>query len=153
MDIQKVKYSRKNNKVTVDYFDHRGKWSGEITVDPHPDFIKSLDAITEDMVLICELNDESIWKYKVTGISIGGEDEYLGVVIIGQKEVLNKKVFNIITPFVMFEEEHSDYENCGDLKKKVDLILKETEELLNGKTSQMKLDFHDKTNSLKMAVI
>lgn len=149
-EITKVKYSQKISKVSVEYFDEQmNKWTAEINVDPHPDFVQTLEALVPHMIRICELNDESAWKYKVTGISMGGDGDHIGAVLIGRKEVLNKKVFNIVTPFVFFDAEISDYEDCGELNLLVNKLLTETNLLLDGKSAQLELDFHDKSDSIQ----
>lgn len=93
----------------------------------HQDMQATFDALIPHMVLICDQKEstdadliisdiraghfiESIQKdlgprmdpYKVTGISIAGDGEHEGVVLIGQKRLKNNMVLNLIAPFTKF---------------------------------------------------
>lgn len=144
MEIQKVKYSSKNGQVAVDYIDsYNNEYSVKLWINPHPDFVQALNGLTQHMIDICEISGDHDHRFKVTGISLGGDAEFTGVVIIGQKEVLNKKVFNIVTPFVMFQEDKSDYEDAYGLNKDVGFLVRETIELIGGKSAQAEIDFEE----------
>lgn len=150
-EISKVKYSAKASQVKVEYYDDNlNEWAVTLNeVDPHPDFVEALLSLVPHMIEICDFKDEEAWKYKVTGISMGGSDDTPGVVIIGQKEVLNKKVFNIVTPFVVFDPDVSDYEMSSVLSFEVIKLLSETDLLLNGKSRQLAMEFKEAVNFLK----
>lgn len=95
----------------------------------HPDLAKAFDRLIPHLVFLCEYKEELIahgrsWDpededniynfglfngFKVTSFTIGGDGEHEGIVITGRKNLSNKKVVNLNTPFTKFSDEHSPY--------------------------------------------
>lgn len=127
----------------------------------HEDFIKALEGLKVHFALLCDLREVNnfpvdfgdeiekfdhetyLEKIKITGISLGGEDENAGVVIIGQKELSGGGVLNIITPFTRFD---SDYNYCNPLESAVNNVIYEVEQYLFEQkwgVKQLELPFDD----------
>ena len=127
----------------------------------HEDFIKALEGLKVHFALLCDLREVNnfpvdfgdeiekfdyetyLEKIKITGISLGGEDENAGVVIIGQKELSGGGVLNIITTFTRFD---SDYSHCNTLEQAVNNLVYEAEQYLFEQkwgVKQLELPFDD----------
>jgi len=48
-------------------------------------------------------------KITCTGLSMGGSGDYLGVTLIGRRELEEGKILNLITPFTTLKHENSSY--------------------------------------------
>jgi hypothetical protein len=80
----------------------------------------------------------------VTGISIGGDGEHEGVTIIAKRQLRNKRILNIITPFVKFQDEVAPYDYEAELSAHVSDIVYEIEAYIAGKHgagAQLKMNF------------
>jgi hypothetical protein len=111
----------------------------------HPDMINAMRFLTPHLAFLCELTspvnedwdtfetgeiyeDKRFSKFAVTGISIGGQDEHEGVTIIGRKNLRNKRVLNLTTPFMKFEPGEHDsepYEFNYELSAAVATVVRE----------------------------
>lgn len=60
-----------------------------------------------------------------TGYSLGGADEHAGVTLIGQRELENKRILNLVSPFVKWEDENAAYYNIEILETAIDKCTKE----------------------------
>jgi len=67
------------------------------------------------------------------GISLGGSDEHSGVTIVGKKKLNNRKVLNLVTPFIKFEDEHCPYKFSNDLYDACNEIITEANLYMEGK--------------------
>jgi len=111
----------------------------------HPDLTVLLRCLVPHMLEMCEMSppliggqikefdiplDERIKAYRdgfkligysnyyLGGIAFGGDEQFAGVTLFGGKTLGNKKVFNLTTPFYMFETPdgvESAYRYIGDL--------------------------------------
>lgn len=90
----------------------------------HPDLIAAFDALIPHLPQLCELDvhmnlldpsDFLLSSFKVTGFSIGGNDEHEGVTLIGRKNLKTGKVLNLVAPFTKWEDEHEPYRFAGAL--------------------------------------
>lgn len=106
----------------------------------HKDFIDALAGLKIHFALLCDLrevnqfperydvnnfdHEQYLEKITITGITIGGDDDSAGVVIIGRKE-LPSGVLNLVTPFTRFD---SDYQWQSELEEAVRNLSNETEQ-------------------------
>ena len=70
------------------------------------------------MVAHYNLNYEqnrSVGAMQCNGFSIGGEDEYEGVVLIGQRFLENNRVLNLVSPFVKWWDPNMPYAFADEL--------------------------------------
>jgi hypothetical protein len=125
----------------------------------HDDLLARFDRMKVHLVKICDLRkadtitDGSIENYdlsilddyEVKGISIGGEEEHEGVVIIGARKFESGKVLNLVSPFTKFTDEHAPYEFESDLYNDVQACIYEVELYLEGKylIKQLELPFDE----------
>lgn len=89
-----------------------------------------LDSIPEDVAFVMELE-----KYAVTSITLGGEDEHVGVTITGRKNLRNKRVLNLNTPFTKFHDENNQYVFAMHLARAVDRLVSECDLYIGGKSA------------------
>jgi hypothetical protein len=130
----------------------------------HEDLKKAFNRLIPHLVMLAEIVDdenvdryhfdtEEIYqdprfdKFRVTGFSLGGNDEHSGVTIIGRKMLRGKKVLNLTTPFTKFdpETEQSGYHFLRELYIAVDLCEQEVQAYINGKHApnpQLELDIN-----------
>jgi len=124
-----VQFTKKQDGKT-DKETHEGM--GEV----HIDLIDEFERLDFHVTLICEqvnleeaeeveeivdnlmvrnhwkLNDhDTIIASKITctGLSMGGSGDYLGVTLIGRRELEEGKILNLITPFTTLKHENSSY--------------------------------------------
>lgn len=104
---------------------HIATHSSRFSAIVHQDLIDSMDMMVPHFLIITELYPESTLRkvmveferaealsyireiltaYKVRQIKIGGSDESCGITMSGSKELKNKKIHNINTPFYTWEE-------------------------------------------------
>lgn len=169
MDFKKIKFNRSGMTLEVLYFETMTLNDTTVTNEinkkcnmiVHEDFIKALEGLKVHFALLCDLREVNnfpvdfgdeiekfdhetyLEKIKITGISLGGEDENAGVVIIGQKELSGGGVLNIITPFTRFD---SDYNYCNPLESAVNNVIYEVEQYLFEQkwgVKQLELPFDD----------
>lgn len=124
------------------------KFSGGHKV--HADLLATFDALTPHLMTLCEWCEfrdaeehQDKHRFSVTGFSIGGSDEHEGVTLIGRKNLKSKKVLNLVTPFVKFDDETTDYDYAHELWGQVSAACREVEAYLDGKhepTKQMTLE-------------
>lgn len=108
----------------------------------HADLKKALDRLKIHLVVICEqveanevlekfdeYNIEGLSGYLVTGFSIGGSDENLGVTLIGQKLLASGQVLNLIAPFTKYEDEDG-YQFASELSADIEAACYEVEQYL-----------------------
>ena len=108
----------------------------------HADLKKALDRLKIHMVAICEQKEadevlenfdeydvETLSGYLVTGFSIGGSDENLGVTLIGQKLLASGHVLNLIAPFTKYEDEDG-YQYASELSADIEAACFEVEQYL-----------------------
>ncbi len=125
----------------------------------HDDLLARFDRLKVHLVKICDMKKaetitaenienfdlKSLDDYEVKGISIGGDDEHEGVVIIGAREFESGKVLNLVSPFTKFTDEHAPYEFESDLYNDVQACIYEVELYLEGKylIKQLELPFDE----------
>lgn len=83
-------------------------------LDPLREFHNAMSALKPHLILLCEFFDdidsipiEFLASIEVTGISLGGSDEYSGVTITGYRKLRSGKVFNMNAPFTRFNDEEN----------------------------------------------
>lgn len=136
-----------NEKANV--FDYTVTCRNEV----HEDLVNALQnlrphvlAITESFEPksdLAEIPEQMLDKIEVTGISIGGSDEHLGVTIIAKRKLKHGKILNLTTPFQKYEDENMPYEFAGELYADVEQLVDEVQQYLNGKyapSKQLELD-------------
>lgn len=116
--------------------------------EAHGDLFQAYDNLTKHLAAICEiiepwtLNSEDvemlIRDITVTKISLGGEDDYAGVTLVGQKKLSTGKVLNLVAPFTVFDPELSDYMHASRLYKDVQEVIEEVDAYIGGKRAPVK---------------
>lgn len=104
----------------------------------HPDFKKSLMELSEIVQHVYGFKDAK--RITVTGISLSGKEEGEAVVVTAKLDtpagqsigIATHRIFIIDDPYGIGEDA---------LRDKVDNVIIETVEYLNGKSNQMKLEF------------
>lgn len=169
MDFKKIKFNRSGMTLEVLYFETMtlndttvtNEISKKCNMIVHNDLIEALKSLRVHFALLCDLREVNSFpvdfgdeiekfdhetyleKINITGISLGGEDESAGVVIIGQKELPGGGVLNIVTPFTRFD---SDYSHCNTLEQAVNNLIYEAEQYLFEQkwgVKQLELPFED----------
>lgn len=122
---------------------------------PHADLVQQLDAMRVHLALLCEQKpDTSIstggeliydsTPFKVTGYTIGGEDEHEGVTLVGQKKLANNRSLNLVAPFTKWQDEHNGYGGADELFALITNCNSEVGKYLGGKAApeaQASFDF------------
>ncbi|MCA9179780.1 MAG: hypothetical protein KDB14_35230 [Planctomycetales bacterium] len=70
---------------------------------------------------------------KVTGYSLGGDDDDEGVVIILQRKMATGKVLNITTPFTKLASDEPEYQYTSELAEALAVVEREAVAYLEGK--------------------
>lgn len=128
----------------------------------HDDLRSSLNALAKHLVLMCD-SSEAVYiqkaleegrtlseidpetyhsNIKITGVSISGDADQEGIVIIGQKRIGNK-VLNLISPFYKWEESEA-YAYLQELQEDLHQICEEANQyMFHGKVAaqQLEIDF------------
>jgi hypothetical protein len=93
----------------------------------HDDLVKAFAKLKSHLVIICDLREGDglepgkfdpelqLTNFKVTGFTIGGEDDHQGVTLTGQKELSGGKILNLNSPFTKYLDENDKYEYGHDL--------------------------------------
>lgn len=111
-------------------------------LDPVKEFHDALQDLKPHVVVILEMFDSLdelpehfMSTITVTGISLGGSDEYAGVTIVAQRKLKSGKVFNMITPFTRFsDDENPDaYPHGFELASLVSAVESHARDYLAGK--------------------
>lgn len=169
MDFKKIKFNRSGMTLEVLYFETMNlndttvmnEISKKCNMIVHNDFVEALKGLKVHFALLCDLREVNSFpvdygdnienfdhetyldKVTITGITLGGEDESAGVVIIGQKELPGGGVLNIVTPFTRFD---SDYNYCNPLEQAVNSVVYEAEQYLFEQkwgVKQLEIPFED----------
>lgn len=122
--IHKIKLKDGCAIVDYDEVSEEGKVTEVTKKSPYlvtDDFKSALDRFKAHLAKICDLKEaglisdedlsydkEDLEVIKVTGITISGNDESEGIVIVGQKEIGNK-VLKLTSPFTKFTDDHEPY--------------------------------------------
>lgn len=130
--------------------------TGRYSHPPHKDLMNAMKNLVKHLVVLCDLKEadalyeenfydfdvDRLSQFKVTGISIGGDDENEGVVITGLKTLPNGKVLNLNSPFTKFMDEHNSYDFEDELFNDIARCIEELREYKNGKWAVMQLEMH-----------
>lgn len=171
LTIDKAKLVKGGEKVEISFTkqaDNGTKSSGgELFNAPiHPDLKKAFDALIIHFAImtgqlplksvkdITNFKDELIEGFKVSGISIGGDNE--GITLTGTRLLWNGKAFNSNTPYYKFEEsDQTRYTHMDDLIERLDRVKDELIKYMDGKRGadgQLDLFESDKEKVTKMQI-
>ncbi len=134
--IKKVQY--KNGIVKVDFFDHNDNL---VTIKseerPHPDFIIAMHNLQDDFKVItnCAIYEE-ISPIEIQKTPDGKKYTFVGQIFSTDTEEIEIKI-------TMTEKNIN--ENYKALARKIDEVLHETCQFLEGKTAQLSLPFSEQT--------
>lgn len=125
----------------------------------HNDLRNAFSRLALHMIAICDLRtSERISKktfemddmsdfeeYSIKGFSIGGSDEYEGVVLIGSRRFESGKVLNIVSPFTPFANAKDPYKFEDYLYNDMQAAIYEVELYIAGKflIAQLEIPFND----------
>lgn len=77
-----------------------------------------------------ELPNSIYSTLEVSGYTVGGSDDSLGVTLIGKRFLKSKKVLNLSAPFTMFNNENEEYSYAFELNQTIDACNYEVEQYL-----------------------
>jgi hypothetical protein len=154
MRFQKIKYDK--GKVKIEY-ELRNKakndwdqFSLACSDEPKPEFQTALQALSEDVIRMCELPEDYQKRIMVTGVSFsyGGDGEVMGATIVSQMALYGSNVnLNLNTPHKSSEpySEGGDASQClsTDCIEHLTSLMLEAEDYVTGKRAQGEL-FEDK---------
>lgn len=160
MRFQKVKYNK--GKVTIEY-EIRNKvkkdwdqFSLACSDDPKPEFRIALQALSYDVIEMCELPEEYEKRILVTGVSFsyGGEAEIMGATIISQMALRKSNVnLNLNSPHKPSEpySEDGDRAQClsEDCVQRLEELMAEATDYVNGIRAQGELFAETQKESLE----
>lgn len=118
----------------------------------HEDFKNALMAFRPHLAVMCDLresdtikdidncHEENFSYINITGISVSGEGDDQGLVLIGNKEI-GKKVLNLTTPFQKIHDEMDSYRYESNLVECLQRLQYEANEYLEGKHAYKQLEF------------
>lgn len=138
-----------DKKVEIEIIKH-------MRFEVHDDLILALNNLKSHLMALCEFYDYDVIqenysladKFEMKSITYGGSDEYKGVVLCGHKKLKGNRVLNLVSPFCMYNNENSFYENDYELAEKAQILEGEIIAYINGKhapSKQIELDFSTPT--------
>ena len=150
MRFKKIKI--KDHKIYIEY-ELRNKakndwdqFSLACSDEPKPEFQTALQALSEDVIAMCELPEDYRKRIMVTGVSFsyGGDDEIMGATIISQMALNRSNVnLNLNTPHKSSEpySEGGDASQClsEDCIEHLTSLMLEAEDYVKGKRAQGEL--------------
>lgn len=145
MKITKAKITKDNTLEAV----FKNENEDIVTIEgknlAHKDMKAALDALIPHLAFLCEqkeadgkesiseLPDDIYSTFEVSGYSIGGSDDNIGVTLVGKRFLKSKKVLNLIAPFTMFNNENEEYVHAFDLHEAIEACNYEVEQYLTAK--------------------
>lgn len=147
-DGKTVELNRDNPGVIGKNIPHDDLLNGFSLLRPHLAIIT--DCLEAHKKTLYDLDDdpETLEKFKVNSISIGGSGEHEGVTISGSKKLSGGRLLNLNTPFTKYWDENERYEYADELNSLIEHICTEVELYLDGKIApDAQLDlFEEKEN-------
>lgn len=140
MEILKAKVTKDNTLVAT----YKNENGDTVTIEGKNLVTKDLTKAFRDLVphltFLCEQKEagvrmdelpDSIYStLEVSGYTIGGSDDSLGVTLIGKRFLKSKKVLNLSAPFTMFNNENEEYFYAFELNQTIDACNYEVEQYL-----------------------
>lgn len=140
MEILKAKVTKDNTLVAT----YKNENGDTVTIEGKNLVTKDLTNAFRDLVphltFLCEQKEagvrmdelpDSIYStLEVSGYTIGGSDDSLGVTLIGKRFLKSKKVLNLSAPFTMFNNENEEYFYAFELSQTIDACNYEVEQYL-----------------------
>lgn len=140
MEILKAKVTKDNTLVAT----YKNENGDTVTIEGKNLVTKDLTNAFRDLVphltFLCEQKEagvrmdelpDSIYStLEVSGYTIGGSDDSLGVTLIGKRFLKSKKVLNLSAPFTMFNNENEEYSYAFELNQTIDACNYEVEQYL-----------------------
>lgn len=150
MRFQKIKYSKGKVKIEYELRNKEKKdwdqFSLACSDEPKPEFQIALQALSKDVIEMCELPEDYLKRIMVTGVSFsyGGEGEVMGATIISQMTLNHSNVnLNLNTPHKSSEpySEGGDATQClsQDCIDQLVSLQLEAEDYIKGNRAQGEL--------------
>ena len=150
MRFQKIKYSKGRVKIEYEIPNKIKKDWDQLFLacsdEPRPEFMSALQALSEDVIEMCELPEDYRTRIIVTGVSLSyaTDDEIPGATTISQMVLKKSNVnLNINTPFKPFQpySEDGDRAQClsEDCVQRLEDLMSEAESYVNGIRAQGEL--------------
>lgn len=150
MRFQKIRYDKCKVKIEYELCNKiKNDWdqfSMACSDDPKPEFKVALQALSEDVIKMCELPEDYQKRIMVTGVSFsyGGEGEIMGATIISQMSLNHSNVnLNLNTPPKPSKpySEGGDRAQClsEDCVERLGDLMREAEDYVNGIRAQGEL--------------
>jgi hypothetical protein len=154
MRFQKIKYDKGKVKIEYELCNKAKKdwdqFSLACSDEPKPEFQVALQALSEDVIEMCELPEDYRKRIMVTGVSFsyGSEAEIMGATIVSQMVLNRSNVnLNLNTPHKPSEpySEGGDASQClsQDCIERLTYLMLEAEDYVKGNRAQGEL-FVDK---------
>lgn len=112
--------------------------SASLHIDPHPDLLSAMKALSPHFAALCEQQDTPIAKlndpatieklgdkFPVRGVIFKATDKYQGVQLSGHRKLSTGHVTNMLTRLVKFDDPAESYEPWDYLQGAVDTVRKE----------------------------
>jgi len=138
----KIKYSKGKVKIEYEIRNKVKDWdqfSLACSNEPKPEFQVALQALSEDVIFMCELPEDYKKRIMVAGVSFsyGSEAEIMGATIISQMSLkLSNVNLNLNTPHKPSEpySEDGDQAQClsDDCVTRLEELISEAEDYVNG---------------------
>ena len=168
--IKKAKIT-KENTLEVSYTEGSNEITLKCKNEVHKDMREAFKALIPHLAILCDLKEAykfmateearkqfadsldikimpeekdlfQLHSLSVQGFAIGGDAEFEGLVLTGQKKI-GKKVLCLNTPFTKWSDEYEPYKFITQLSKAIDLCIDEIKLYLGGKANppvQQKLE-------------
>lgn len=112
----------------------------------HQDLMDALEAIKPHLIEMC--GQPEIGQYEINQVVWGGDGEYRGVTLCGNRTLIANRKLNLNSPFCTFNEDVAWYGAWVDLEIATAKFEAEVIEYINGKfapSKQMELEFDSVT--------
>lgn len=145
--VKKIKFTDQMKKVRCEYEkkNSKGSWD-EFSIlssdEPEPELMQSFVALREDVLKICEIEDE-LDRIIVTGVSFSysGENDSMGATIIARKKLLKANApLNLITPHLKDDDEADPLQQLDlDTVKRLRTVESSALRFIDGKRAQQSI--------------
>jgi hypothetical protein len=142
--IQKIKLTDKITRVRVEYEKKRGLHWDEFTIhsaeQPEPELLQALAGLADEVVKICELDEDDEKRVTVTGVAFSwsGQDQNMGASIIARKSLLGSKApLNLVTPHKVDKDEADELQQLRpSTVRKLESVINYALRFIDGKRAQ-----------------
>lgn len=145
MEILKAKVTKDNTLIAT----YKNENGDTVTIEGKnlvtKDLTNSFSDLVPHLTFLCEqkeaahlermdeLPDDIYSILEVSGYTVGGSNDSLGVTLIGKRFLKSKKILNLCAPFTMFNNENEEYTYAFELNLAIEACNYEVEQYLFNK--------------------